>query len=240
MFRLERFIIFFGWFLLLCHAGINLGYSQNDFSDIEESHLYSSELEIVNGTKWYYQNKFKGHPFWNEDHLFKGSVVFNGESFSDLALKYELVENELILTKKVDGRSRALKLNEKFVDSFTLEESGVNKSHLFKKLKLPGVDGVKYYHVVYKGETSCYIYHSKTINNRVSGNYLGRYLYHPEIYVTAGEKYVKCKNKKAFLRIFEDHKKLLRTYMRKNNVSFDSERPDDIAKVLKFYDNLSH
>lgn len=240
MFRFKYFIVFLcGSFLLNCFA-VSTGFSQADFHKISETELYSSELDIVNGTKWYYHNKFKGHPFWSEGDFLTGTVDFAGESFSGLLLNYELVGNELILTKKVDGQSKTFKLNEKFVDGFTLKQTDSDEHYVFRKINLPGVSGVRYYHSVYQGKTtSCYIYHKKTISNRVYGDYMGKYMYHPIIYVRVGENYEEVKNKRSLLQLLENHKNELKKYIRRNRLSIDAKQPEEIAHVLKYYDSLN-
>lgn len=239
MFNRRAFSLWLIFYCLFSSAGIKTAFSQDAFSDLETSALYSSEPDIINGTKWYYQNKYKGHPFWLDDALLEGAVVFNGKTFTGLALKYELVDDELILSKKIDGNTRILKLNEKLVESFTLNEPGTNNSHLFKKTQLPGIKGVRYYHAVYQGQSACYIHHRKKIRNRVTGDYLGSYLYQAAIYVKADQEFVECRNKKALFNIFEDKKKLLRKYMRRNNLKVDGKKPEDMARILNYYDSLN-
>ena len=197
------------FFSVILSAPNYFAHSQTSFSNIDELELFSSELEIVNGARWLENNKYLGHPFWKVNELLAGTVVFKDETFEGLTLKYELVENDLILFKKVKDYNRVLILNRDFVERFFLLEPGTNNKHFFRKTKLPGVAGSKYYQVVYEGKTECYIYHKKVINNRVTKDYLGKYLYKPEIYVKTGTDFSKCSNKKSFLRIFTDHQKLL-------------------------------
>jgi hypothetical protein len=224
---------------LLCSAWAKSAFSQNTFSELELSGIYSSELDIVNGNRWYYENNYKGHPFFYDDDLFEGSVIFNGINFSQLTLTYELLNNELILIKEVGNQTRELILNENFVESFVLEGTGNSSEYVFIRKKLPGVEGEKYYHSVYNGETACYIYHKKVINNRVTGNYLGEYLYRPVLYIKRGDEFQGCNNKRTFLRLFEDQKKQIRKYIRRNNMHIDGKNPEDIAQVLKYYDSLN-
>lgn len=234
--------IFFSYLilcLLLFAAWTKSALSQTTFSELEESKIYSSELNIVNGSKWYYENKYKGHPFLYDNGLFEGSVTFNGVNFSPLTLTYELLSNELILIKEVGTQTRELTLNENFVESFVLIDPVTAREHSFERKKLSGVEGEKYYQVVYKGETTCYIYHKKVINNRVTGNYMGEYLYQPVIYIKKGDEFQGCTNKRTFLRLFEDQKKQIRKYIRRNNMRIDGKKPEDIARVLDYYDSLT-
>lgn len=235
---LKHFSFLILYFLLLT-AWAQSAFSQNIYFDLDEIGIYSSELDIVNGSKWNYENKFKGNPFLYDNGLTEGSVVFKGEIFSNLTLVFELFHHELILIKKVDNENRELVLNEKFVERFTLKTDGTADDQNFVRKKLPGVEGIKYYHAVYNGETTCYIHHKKIINNRVTGNYLGEYLYRPVIYIKKGEEFSGCYNKRSFLRLFENQKGLLRKYIRRNNLSIDGKNPRHIALVLEYYDSLA-
>jgi len=239
MFTPKVFTSFLVLCFLLCFAWANFALSQNTFSELEASEVYSSELAIVNGTRWYFDNNYKGHPFFYDDELFEGSVTFNGVNFSHLTLTYELLSNELILIKEVDTQIRELILNENFVESFVFIHPVTARQYFFERKKLSGVEGKKYYQVVYPGETTCYIYHKKVINNRVTGNYMGEYLYEPVIYIKKGDEFKGCTNKRTFLRLLEDQKKQIRKYMRRNNLSFHGENPEDIARVLQYYDSLT-
>ena len=235
---LKHFSFLILYFLLLT-AWAKSVFSQNVFFGSDETGIYSSELDIVNGSKWYYENKFKGNLFLYEGGFTEGSVLFNGELFSNLTLAFELFHNELILIKKVDNENRELVLNENFVERFTLKNAANTNELTFVRKKLSGVDGIKYYHAVYNGITTCYIHHKKIIKNKVAGNYLGEYLYRPVIYIKRGEDFRGCTNKRSFLRLFEDQNGLLRKYIRRNNLSIDGRNPLHIAQVLEYYDSLA-
>lgn len=239
MFTSKFFTSFLVLCFMLCSAWAKSAFSQNTFSELEASEVYSSELAVVNGARWYYENNYKGHPFFYDNDLFEGSVTFNGVNFSPLTLTYELLSNELILIKEVGTQTRELILNENFVESFVLIHPVTAREHFFERKKLSGVEGKKYFQVVYKGETTCYIYHKKVINNRVTGNYMGEYLYQPVIYIKKDDEFRGCTNKRTFLRLFEDQKKQIRKYIRRNNMRIDGEKPEDIARVLDYYDSLT-
>lgn len=238
MFNIKTFFLILNIILILIFTGNNTVFAQTNFKELEESALYSSELDIVNGVQWMEDNQYLGHPFWKANELFTGTVVFNGERFEGLTLKYELVKNNLILFKTVEGNTRVLMLNKDFVERFVLFEPGTKNKHSFLKTRLSGTAGIHYYQVVYQGKTEGYILHKKVVNNRVTKDYLGKYLYKPEIYIKSGSGVVKCNNKKSFLRTFTHHHNLLRKYIRKNRLTINGENPGDIAQVLSYYDSL--
>jgi len=224
---------------LLFTAWAKSAFPQTAFSELEASEIYSAELNIVNGSKWYYENKYKGHPFLYDDGLLDGSVIFNGINYPNLNLIYEVQNNELILIKEINSKNRELILNKNFVESFVLIPPGSASEYLFVRKELPGVGGLKYYHAVYRGKSTCYIYQKKIINNRTAGNYLGEYLYRPVIYIKKGETFHGCNNKRSFLRLFEDQKKQIRKFMRRNNLSIEGTKPEHIAQILTYYDSLT-
>ncbi|MFW6371084.1 MAG: hypothetical protein ACOC10_07775 [Bacteroidota bacterium] len=229
------FIIFYA----LNVFGFSSTVSQITFTEVADYGVYSDELGIVNGKKWQYSGKYKGHPFWKDDDIFQGEVTFNGRNFQNLNLKLDLFHQELILFKKINDETIAIKLNRNFIEDFILEESGNAVKSRFLCMKLPGIEGINFYQLIYDGNTKCFIHHKKSVNNEVTGNYLGKYLYQPVIYINTGNQYSVCKNKKSFLRLFGGQRKILRAYMRKNKLGINARYPEEIAQVLAFYDSLN-
>ena len=234
-----KHLVFISVFIILTFIALIKVCAQTNFEVLEETNPYNSELEIVNGEKWNYYNNYKGHPFWNKDIVYNGKVNYRGQIFQDLKLKFDLVNQELILFKKVGSQTKVLKLNKKFIETFRLEQTN-NESPGFFVLRQLNEDMEKqFYQQVYTGKSECYIFHNKTVSTKISGNYMGKYLYKPVIYVQKDRNFIPCTNNQTFLNIFREQKKVLRKYMRKNHLDIDAKKPHEIAQILKYHDNLN-
>lgn len=51
-------------------------------------------------------------------------------------------------------------------------------------------------------------------------------------------KYFRVKGKTSLVNALNDHKKEIKTFMKKNNIHFSANRYDSIVKVFEYYDNL--
>ena len=234
LYRFFAGILFFLFFL-----ETNQVFSQTDSGKLEDNKIFQSELNIVNGEKWNYHSKYKGHPFWRENTVFTGDVNYNGQLYENLNFKFNLVNQELILFQQVEGQNKIYELNRKFIDTFKINNSYGDGRYQFVRRRINGEAAKRFFQQVYTGESQCYIFHKKSVIEKIRGEYMGRYTYHPVIYIKKNHAFAAFDNNRSFLRLFDEHKKVLRRYMRKNSLSIDAEKPDEIARILKFYDSLN-
>lgn len=212
--------------------------SQTDFDIIIQKELYTPDRDIINGTSWSNSMVYKGHPYCGSSQWKTGDVVFNGETYSDLSINYNIVEDELILFDEKKGNEKYIKLNKRLIEEFTYfdESESTTKSFIHKELVLG--DGKEFFEKVYSGTVSFYIRHKKWIKKNIGEGYMGTLYTNNNFYIgdSAG---VHLFRKKGRLLDILGSSKELNKYIRKENLKINKKHPEDIVKLLMHFENLS-
>ncbi|WP_431122020.1 hypothetical protein [Flagellimonas flava] len=198
------FLFFGGWALGQSSIQDKDHYNWFDkTTGIENTNLLEGTLTVekygaVDGT----------HKFYASNDYLKGYIVFDGETYFDVDMKYDLYEDELLLPLRSDAQVQLLKLVKERISEFV-------------------IDGRRFIVVIHKGEgqakvTSFYEMMSETPWFRLLKkhkkvgftNYkknLVRYKFVSKdaYYVNHGDHLTEIKNKKDILRIFPEAKSAL-------------------------------
>ncbi|WP_422348408.1 hypothetical protein [Flagellimonas sp.] len=220
------FLFFNGW--ALGQSSIQEKDHYNWFdktTGIENTNLLEGTLTVakygtVDGT----------HKFYASNDYLKGHIVFDGETYFDVDMKYDLYEDELLLPLRSDAQVQLLKLVKERISEFV-------------------IDGRRFLAVVHEGEgqakvTSFYevlsenpLFRLLKKHKKVGfANYkknLVRYKFVSKnaYYVNHGGHLTEIKNKKDILRIFPEAKSAL------NKQSFDNlkktNRDEYVIKMME-------
>src|SRR5258708_567978 len=118
---------------------------------IQQYHTYlTPEPGLYRGGQYVqYAYQFKeGHPYFNQDKMCKGSVLYNGILYKDLPLIYDLLKQLLVINDPYNAFKIAL-INDE-IDSFTIE------NHIFIHLRDsldPSAPRIGFYEQIYRGRT---------------------------------------------------------------------------------------
>jgi hypothetical protein len=237
------------WFLLSCLHGVFLTGQVPDFSDkrellhnqilrttADQDTILPERNEFVNGKLYYPLAHNLVHPFF-EDNYWKNGKIWVSEKEYDVGfLKYDLVSANLVYLHHHNATVSPIYLNKELVKKFTMGPHHFIYLNDFEKTSnrslKPG-----YYEIIYDGVTKFYIRREKT-------SALYRYIFDPAytqstylVLYKQGE-YLRIRGRLNFLNAFDDQKKEIRTYMRMNNLRFNTRNISFIEKVLDYYDNL--
>lgn len=222
--------------ILLSFSG--KGFGQKTFADLEKSELFSTENEIVNGEIWSYQKKYVGHPFWNENIWYKGSVTYKSIKYKNVAVRYDIHDGELIIFKEVNGENRSFKLNPNFIKEFSIYKPNSIDTIFFEKIDLPNLNISAVFAKVFEHKSSYYINYRKTINNVVSGAYTGEYLLAPQMYANVNGQFVEFDSKSDFIGLFAPRQNEIKKFMRKNRIKFKRKNPENLIPVFQYFDSI--
>ncbi len=192
---------------------------------------------LLNGRVWRNQySKAIGDQYFLTNTFLKGSVTSNGRRFDNLDLKYDIINDELIL--KFESYPIII-MNKEMVDSFSLVFENRNY-HIINAGNDTSAILRGYLNVLYDGPSALYVKYTKKIQPlAVDGRYDLFYQEH-KIYLRKGTETVPVTGKRKLLNLLEDKKREIRYFLRTNKSNFrlKEKDPGTFIPVLKHYDSL--
>ena len=195
------------------------------------------ELQILNnGRAWrnlYY--KIKGDQFLYSPEFLPGSVTIEGRTFSNLKLKYDIYNDELIM---ITDHGIIIQLNKEMVESFSMIFDNI---YNFKKLEADTLNSLSgYVNILFEGSTSLYVKYRKEILQLAVENKYDLFNQVNRIYVKKDSVISRVDSKKEFLNLFKDKKQQLHTFIKANKLKLSRKNPESFKPVIEYYDTLRH
>lgn len=216
-----------GMFPEFIHAAS--GHSTSIQQDLTDKQL------LLNGRIW--QNPYSkalNDQFFLTKTFLKGSVTLNGRKFEDLDLKYDITNDELILSIE---SYPIISMNKEMVDSFSLMFG--NRNYHIINVGTDTSNVIRgYVNVLYDGPTALYVKYIKKIQPlAVDGRY-DLFAQEHRIYLRKGSEIVPVEGKKKLLYLLEDKKKEIRNFLKSTKSKLSRKEPDTFIPLLKYYDSL--
>lgn len=195
------------------------------------------QSRLLNGSQYggYMFSFTNGHAFFKENKPGIGSVLYDGVLYENISLQFDEVQDALV----ADSSRRIQLLNER-VERFNLFDNN------FIRLVGDTTDAnssirTGFYNVLYEGRHSLLKKEEKFIREDVSTGELQRFIdVHTFYYLKKNNAYLPIKTKRAIFSAFEDKKRELKQYARKNRLNYQKNRDEMLAKLTAYYDQLTH
>jgi hypothetical protein len=190
---------------------------------------------LLNGRIWRNQYlKVEGDQFFVTNTFIKGSVTFNGKKYSNLNVKFDILNDELILNVESNP---IIFLNKEMVDSFTLNID--NRSYNVINAGNDTSSVLRgYVNVLYDGPSSLFVKYSKYIQPlAVDGKYDLFYQQH-RIYLKWGSEIVQIRGVMKLIKLLEDKKHEVRSFMKGKWFKVSMKDPYTLIPLLRYYDSL--
>jgi len=222
-------------FLIICRGGLpEFIQAATTYSNIIQ--LKPSDKQILlNGRIWRNQySRVTGDQFFLANIFFKGSVTFDGRKFDDLDLKYDIHNDELILSIE---SYPVIIMNKEMVDSFSLIlgnriyhiiNAGTDTSNVLRG----------YVNVLYDGPSSLYVKYIKRIQPLAVDGKFDLFYEEHLIYLRKGTEIVPVERKRKLMKLLEDKKKEIREYMKSSRIKLMHKDPYTFIPVLEYYDSI--
>lgn len=196
---------------------------------LSDSHL------LYNGRIWRdIYVSIKEDQFLFSSEFLPGRVTMNGKTFSNLKLRYDIMNDEIIT---VTDKGIILQLNKEMIDNFTVTyQSRIYNFANFVADSLSKVAG--YVNVLYKGKSSLYIKYFKEISKRGPGKNYENFVQDDKVYVVKDDIINQVRNNGDFKNLVSDKKHEIKTYLKGNKIKISRKSPDTYVSVLEYYDSL--
>jgi len=232
---MRRKILFYCAFSLIsaCSSGIAL------FSAVPEANSNdTNDIQVLyNGRAWRNLHyKIKGDQFLFSPEFLPGSVTIDGKKFDDISLRYDIYNDEILT---ITDHGILLQLNKEMIDLFSIYYE--NQIYNFKKLGADSINSLSgYVNVLYDGGTSLYIKYRKEILLLAVENKYDMFNQINRVFVVKEGEILRVGSKRELLKLFEDQKHQLRSFMRSNKIRVSRKDPETFKPVVEYYDKLQH
>jgi hypothetical protein len=200
-------------------------------------HFLTPETRLFKGREYaeYAYTIRIGHPFFDIDHMQKGSVFYDGVFYDNLLLIYDLVRGQVVINDPYNAYKIAL-LDER-LDTFTIG------SHRFIHLRDNGkgtAPGPGFYELLYDGRKVRMLKKErKTIQEDASATTADtkQYIAHSVSYfLRIGNRNYLVNNKRSLLGAMKDKRTALRKFIRSLSPDIQTDKDRVFARAGAWYD----
>ena len=185
------------------------------------------------------QRGIKGHPFFMNDNWEIGTIVYEGQQYDSIEIKYDILR-DLLLVKNVDKRGFIQPMQ---LYSLKVEEFNV-MGHHFMNIGEDTLSNFKtgFYDVLANGDKAKVLAkRRKKINETQSiGKLEKEYVINDIRYIKSGQEYYMVKGKNAILKVLSDRKNEINAFIRKNKARFKNDHERQLIEVVEYYNSISN
>ncbi|MBN2634632.1 MAG: hypothetical protein JXR61_00075 [Prolixibacteraceae bacterium] len=151
---MSRYLFCFAYLVLLFifYPARSQNHSEKNARHVYDQQ-YGLDLSLFQGKQYYPEsNIVEGHPFWGSGETLNGTVIIDGNCFTEQLLQYDLYhQNFILMIKKKSGALVQIILDAERIDTVLLEDA------VFFKNNFPSI-GNRFIQQVAEGKNlSCYI-----------------------------------------------------------------------------------
>ncbi len=191
--------------------------------------------EIYHGSE-YIRNGIKavGFPFFETDGMVPASVSYQGNTYFNLNLYYNLVSDEIIISNYAHNALIALPYDK--IDSFTIG------NHVFISLNTKDFTGLfndGFYEQLFSGETAIYAKREKKLVIG-TGSEENKYIQYDNFFIKLKNVFYKVDGKNSLLELFKDQEPALKKYIRTHKLNFKKKLESSLVLTTIYYSQLTH
>ena len=178
-----------------------------------------------------------GHQFFFDDYWEQGNIIYDQSSFDSIYLKYDIyTDNLLIENFGLNGLPSHMKLYGPKVTYFLLH------GYTFIRIENDTLSNMKdgFYNLLYDGiSVQAVAKRRKEIVEAHEQNTIREiFVQKDKFYIKKGGKYNQVRNKKSILKVLEDRKKEVKSYIKSQGIYFKVDPDDKLIEVVRYYDSL--
>jgi hypothetical protein len=198
---------------------------------------YGIDQVLVNGV--YFENIYArslGHPYLQADTFKNGSVVFRGEKYSDILLKYDTYNQHLLVKYLFKDVPVIFYLPVEYISEFLIE------NRKFEKRAVKGEQAEIIFQIIGEHYPVQLTYRWEKISYRSFHNVIPSYAFSLDMktsYIVLGENIFPFKGNGSFARIFpEQYQKEIKKYIRGNKIKVKRETDLRMERLINYINSL--
>ena len=192
------------------------------------------QLPIYTGISYYGYVNTKGTPMFMELDYRIGSLSFEGNTYHQVPMMYELVQDVLVVKPPHDYRGIILftpRVNWFRFDNY-------NFVHL-DSLRFSNLPGNGFYQELVTGKITLYSRITKTLEEKLDGMTLIRsFVQRKFLYAVKDDSLYRITNQASLMDLLRDHKKEVSGFIRSNKIKFRKSRELASLQIVRYYNQL--
>jgi len=196
----------------------------------ENAHIY-------NGYEYMTPDRnIKGSPYFIADGPMSASLFYDDSYYLDIPVQYDMVRDQVVI-KRLGQNFKISLISEKLTSFFI-------HGHDFIRISQDSVHGVElvsgFYDRTYAGKSTVLVKRRKYIKEVMEySNTSQTYLEEEIFYVKSGDGFQIVNNKSSVLKLFRSKKSEIKSFLRKNKLSFSSDFEKTLIATAAYYDQLT-
>ena len=196
----------------------------------EKSHLY-------NGIDYeYFGRGSTGTPFFMLDTMHSGSVFYDGFLYEDVPLRYDMV-NDLLLVRYLKDNN-TIQLIKSKIDYFSILN---HKFIRFSENTQNSGEFSGFYELIYNDKKLIAFAkrYKKLLFSSNGEDKFGAFVQYNEYFIYKDEKYFTINSESDMAHIFKDKAQAVKKFMRTENIKFKKNPEQAIVSTAAFYNGLT-
>jgi len=200
---------------------------------------YGIDQGLINGPLFENENKnVRGLPYLLNYYSNQGNVIYRGKQYSNLHIRYDIYNQELLLIYLIDNVEHEIHLQKEFISEFDIE------SRKFINEAFGADTDAKFYQVIGQDLPIrvLYFWHKGLSNVYVNNPDIK--MFSPEQkdqFILFNLKLVSYKGNKSFTRaITSESKPAIKEFLRKNNTNVKLASDNEMELLIEFINTLEN
>ncbi len=193
--------------------------------------------KLYNGRAWRnLYSKVQGDQFLFTKDFLQGTVTVDNRLFKGMPVKYDIYNDEILT---ITDLGIILQLNKEMIDRFSINYE--NYSYHFQRIDPDSVNNLHgYVNVLYDGGVSLFVKYRKEILLLAVDHKYDLFNQFHKVYVKKDGKIFLVSGRRDFLKILEDKKELVKSFIKSNRITISKKVPGSFVKAIEYYDSLKH
>lgn len=193
--------------------------------------VYGLDQNLVNGSKYYKSNEsVSGNEFFMDAKSSRGKITVNGINYPDVFLKYDLVNQDIILEYDfpAGGKMQIIIDNEKITEFEILGKT-------FMRYHFPST-GDQFFQTIFAADMVCLIHWTKQrIPTSSSIEYAYQYSEeNRKTYLLREDQLYRFTGGKSFLKLFPETKDEIKKYIKRYKLELRNISDNDLVRLLEY------
>jgi hypothetical protein len=201
--------------------------------------IYAASMQgesgLYSGTDYpeYLSLKPGQHPFFETDHVTKGSILYDGQRYENVGLRYDICRDKVVVEHYYNHS--ILELVDDKIGGFSIME------HTFIPLSVPGNSPKSgFYDLLYGGSSRVIAKREKVIDKINEGRRIQYgFITASKYFVLHEGVYLPVLSKRSALLVFADKKAEMKQWLGEQKIRFRKSREMAITGMARYYDSLT-
>ena len=212
--------------------------ARTDYNALYKSVIEEYGFDQVLDNGFLYEDKYSkkiGHQFLLQDQLYNGSLVYRGEVYKNVEMKYDIFDQQLVLNIKNNNSTELIVPHNDFISVFSLGDK------FFSKYNFRGEP--RFYQLVFDTEkVKClyYWFKQKYVSTNIINLGFNEFTDSEKLnYLILDGSLKQYKNNRSFTKLFpKEIKARVRIYIRNNRINVAKSSDEKIKELLTYCNTL--